>query len=131
MPLSILNIGPQQMIPIRSVDTIEEYTANDYTLDPTTLDDKLDSGNYDVLMIDGVNWPIAFTGGIIYPNATTMTKLKDFVTNGGTLISMTEYTSADAYVHPHPASYNSNTVVSGVIARGQSFLSDKLSRCCP
>ena len=114
MPLSILNIGAQRMIPIRTnaqaedIDTIEEYTSTDYTIDPTTLDNKLDSGNYDVVMIDGVNW----ADGLIYPNATTMTKLKDFVTNGGTIMSMSEHSSSYAYVHPHPASYNSNVAQS-------------------
>lgn len=112
--LSILNIGPQRMIPIREdangvdIDVIEEYTSTDYSIDPTTLDDKLDSGNYNVVMVDGVNW----ADGLIYPNATTMTKLKDFVTNGGTLMSMSEHYSFQAYVHPHPASYQSSVVQS-------------------
>jgi hypothetical protein len=111
MPLDIVNVGKENIITARSNDSIQTYTNVDYTADPTTLDTKLNlSSGFDVVMIDGVNWNRHYSGtsatnvyGLVYPNSTTMNKLKEFVTNGGTLISMTEHWSHTAYLHPHPS----------------------------
>jgi hypothetical protein len=121
MSLNCLAVGMTNIIGGRSGDSVSLYTNIDYTANPTTLDSRL-TGK-DVVMVDGVNWSRHYifhsgyveqtnTYGLVYPNATTMDKLKDFVINGGTLISMTEHSSYDAYLHPHPSGYNELTQMS-------------------
>ena len=86
--LSVLFLGTFEPFSVRSQDTEELFTTSQYTSDPTALDTKLDSDNYDVVAFNNATYA---GDGILFPNLTTYNKLKDFVTRGGTVMHWGEH----------------------------------------
>lgn len=94
--LSILTLGAQtNMFPGENAEvneSYEVYSYADYNSNPTGFDSKVNSGDYDVIVINN----LTFNNAI---NLTTYNALKSFVMGGGTLIGWSDHTTSPNYVY--------------------------------
>ena len=108
--LSVLFIGNSRPFNVRSQDTDEIFSNTQYE-EPgghDTLNDKIDSDDYDIIVLNNVDWT---NNGVFDPNQTTYEKLKGFVERGGVVFDSVEHSSYNNY------NFNGNTgTTSGVVS---------------
>jgi hypothetical protein len=110
--LSILTLGTQtNMFPGENAEvneSYEVYSYADYNSNPTGFDSKVNSGDYDVIVINN----LTFNNAI---NLTTYNALKSFVMGGGTLIDWGDHISSPNYV------YSSGSYIGAGVASNMAY----------
>ena len=108
--LSVLFLGPLAPFGVRTQDTMELFTNTQYNHTPGDLDDKLDSGSYNVVVFNNVSYTSG--AGLLRPNTTTYNKLINFVIRGGTIMEWGEHWHALDYINsPYVGSGTSHGAV--------------------